>query len=519
VGEVMKWTASGWACAADDGSGGSGDITEVTAGTGLTGGSITGAVTLGVDVGTTAGQIVQMAAGDKLPAVDGSDLVNVNAVKLQTRSVASTAPSNGDVLKWNSTTSVWEPTADTDTGITALTGDVSASGTGSVAATLADSVVTSAKVADGTIATADIADDAVTAAKLNAAGVGVNRLLITDSSSGTRVQYATCSNDEVLKWTASGWACSTMGSLISGSYFTQDGNSLTAQAIIGTNDAYPLHIETDGSTRMTVTADGKVGIGTTGPANFGASGSLDPLVTVNGTLGVAGEITFGNKGYGTPSDASDGWRIRFSDLSLSSTYIGFGAESSLGGIFAVTGSSSSGMRFYMDNGTGYTNYGELKRRSLGGGLVISSVSDLILEPTGNVGIGTTSPAAKLDVSGSINVSASTEGTSAYVNSSTAYTIPDSSMNIRRITLTGNATITMPAFTAPSQASYSLTVFVKQDGTGSRTVTFAGAGSDTIKWDSGATPSIASAAGKVTILQFLKPSDETVWYASMVWKEN
>ncbi len=45
--QILKWTGSAWACSADDG--GSGTITGVTAGTGLTGGGTTGTVTLNLD--------------------------------------------------------------------------------------------------------------------------------------------------------------------------------------------------------------------------------------------------------------------------------------------------------------------------------------------------------------------------------------------------------------------------------------------------------------------------------------
>lgn len=64
---------------------------------------------------------------------------------------------NGQVLKFNGTT--WACAADDagSGGITALTGDVTASGSGSVTATIAANAVTSAKIADGTIANADLA--------------------------------------------------------------------------------------------------------------------------------------------------------------------------------------------------------------------------------------------------------------------------------------------------------------------------------------------------------------------------
>src|SRR5690606_8501893 len=49
--------------------------------------------------------------------------------------------------------------------------------------------------------------------------------------------------------------------------FVQDGNSFGAAATLGTNEAQALNFATDSTTRMTILADGKVGVGTTNP-NF-----------------------------------------------------------------------------------------------------------------------------------------------------------------------------------------------------------------------------------------------------------
>ncbi|MEK6579128.1 MAG: hypothetical protein AABZ55_07865, partial [Bdellovibrionota bacterium] len=138
--------------------------------------------------------------------------------------------------------------------------------------------------------------------------------------------------------------------------------------------------------------------------------------------------------------------------------------------------------------------------------------------TGNLGLGTALPATTLDVNGTIGTNSTVEGIAAYANSAAAYTIPDTSLNIRRITLTANTTITLPAFTAPAAKVYSMTLFLKQDATGTRSVTWAGNGADTIKWDSGIAPAISITADKITIIQLTKPSDESVWYGSVTWRE-
>ena len=56
---------------------GGGTVSSITAGTGLTGGTITTTGTIAVDVGTTADKIVQLDGSGKLPAVDGSALTNL----------------------------------------------------------------------------------------------------------------------------------------------------------------------------------------------------------------------------------------------------------------------------------------------------------------------------------------------------------------------------------------------------------------------------------------------------------
>jgi hypothetical protein len=50
--QILKWSGSGWACGIDVDTNSGGDISDVAAGNGLTGGGATGAVTLNVGGGT-----------------------------------------------------------------------------------------------------------------------------------------------------------------------------------------------------------------------------------------------------------------------------------------------------------------------------------------------------------------------------------------------------------------------------------------------------------------------------------
>ncbi|MDP3703564.1 MAG: hypothetical protein Q8R78_04190 [Candidatus Omnitrophota bacterium] len=82
---VLK-AAGSWTVSASGGA--TGDITGVIAGAGLTGGGTSGDVTLAVDVGTGANQIVQLDASAALPAVSGANLTSLNASNLTSGTVS-----------------------------------------------------------------------------------------------------------------------------------------------------------------------------------------------------------------------------------------------------------------------------------------------------------------------------------------------------------------------------------------------------------------------------------------------
>jgi hypothetical protein len=89
------------------------------------------------------------------------------------------------------------------------------------------------------------------------------------------------------------------------------------------------------------------------------------------------------------------------------------------------------------------------------------------------------------------------------NSSTAVTLTTANGTVQNITLTGTATITMPA----AVAGKSFILYLRT-GAGSYTVTWS-----TVKWPAGTAPTITSTASRMDIYSFF--SDGTNWYGTTV----
>ena len=89
------------------------------------------------------------------------------------------------------------------------------------------------------------------------------------------------------------------------------------------------------------------------------------------------------------------------------------------------------------------------------------------------------------------------------NTSTAYTIDLANGSVQILTLTGNCTFTFPTATA----GRSFILILKQDATGSRTVTWPAA----VKWPAGTAPTITSTASKAD--KYIFTADGTNWIGS------
>jgi len=177
-------------------------------------------------------------------------------------------------------------------------------------------------------------------------------------------------------------------------YFSQNGNSFTGLATLGTNDAYGLAFETGGTEWMRILTDGKVGIGTSSPSE-----KLD--VTGSLILGTSGNAYF---------------KIRdFDDGSITPTSI-IGRDGNMQ-IFS--------------GGLVVGNYANNVVGTMGAGSAIFS---------GNVAIGTTAPTQALDIAGSARI------TGALYDSSNS---AGSSTNILTSTGSGTAWTDMSTVLLPS----------------------------------------------------------------------
>ena len=272
-----------------------GDITDVVAGAGLTGGAASGSATVNViagtgivvnaddvavDVGTTVGKIVQVQTGGKLPALDGSDLTNLDAGDIATGTLPIARGGTGQVTA-NAALNALLPTQATNSGKVLSTDGTNtswiAAATGTVTSvTSANSYLSIATTTTTPVITANVG----TAANTLAAGNDsrITGALQTTAYNADVLPAASCTATQTAYWNtvADTWLCQNINVTTAGGFIKDGGNSFGAAATVGTNDTFDLNFETGGTTQMTVLAStGNVGIGTTG-----ARSKLD----VNGSI-------------------------------------------------------------------------------------------------------------------------------------------------------------------------------------------------------------------------------------------
>ncbi|MGZ3748804.1 MAG: hypothetical protein ACXWRE_15220, partial [Pseudobdellovibrionaceae bacterium] len=121
LGQVLKWNGSAWAPAADVTTGSSADADYTTKGIvqfdtdATTSGMVVSAGVARVNAGTGVGQLVQVQAGAKLPALDGSNLTNVTASAVANNSIGSAQIVDGSITNADIASLAWSKLTGTPT--------------------------------------------------------------------------------------------------------------------------------------------------------------------------------------------------------------------------------------------------------------------------------------------------------------------------------------------------------------------------------------------------------------------
>ena len=246
-----------------------------------------------------------------------------------------------------------------------------------------------------------------------------------------------------------------MTAIISGTFFQQasaqwslSGNAGTATSVLGTANAFPLNLITNGASRMTITPAGKVGIGNAAPpniftvqgsgsvpasawANTGAPlfvglgentvGNADYILALASNLSNARPVFIGRRSRGTLAAPTTVVNNDFLSSNLISGYDGSAFQNPASIDFYVDGVPSAGnVPARISFVTGSNSGNRLERLKVGstGDISFNNTQLTVAQATGNVGIGNGNLAV---TNGSVGIGTNTPGVKLDVNSTSAFT--------------------------------------------------------------------------------------------------
>ncbi len=213
----------------------------------------------------------------------------------------------------------------------------------------------------------------------------------------------------------------------------------TATSVLGTTNAIPLNLVTNNTNRLVIDANGKIGIGTATPVNilsvkgagsnpaaswvsagaplftgFGeqAIGNADFILSMASSASNARPVFIGKRGKGTLAAplavASNDFLMSF----LTSGYDGTAFQNPAAIDFYVDGTPAAGSvpaRISFVTGSNSANRAERLKIGNTGDITFNTNQLFVQKSTGNIGLGTITPVAKLEVVGQIKITGGSPG--------------------------------------------------------------------------------------------------------------
>lgn len=287
------------------------------------------------------------------------------------------------------------------------------------------------------------------------------------------------------------------------------GNSPAADMSIGTNNTFGLNLETNGTTRISMTNAGAINIGQAAAQRIVVSSTasstsggieLSSTSTTSGTdVGVLitgpaytassndNKVVKVTGSYTRSSGVSGGVSMIAITPTVNFTGTAGGGTTAVEITPTLTSLTAAGAKFY---GV-YMNFSNAKAY----GTYQQGASTLnIFE--GKTAIGsTTDPTEMLNLTGNMVVAGQYASTTYTITDGAGFAVNWNNGNVQQVTIVNNRT---PTFSNPKEGGRYI-LKIKQDGTGSRLITWSGM---TVQWRGGTAPTLTTTANKADIITFI-----------------